>query len=226
MTEPALVLKNIVKSFDQGGNTIDVLNGVSLEVMPGQIIALVGPSGAGKTTLLQIAGLLDSPKQGEVNILKFTSQRLNDQQRTLIRRDNMGFVYQAHYLLKEFTARENIMLPQMLSGVSTHQAGLRADFLLEKMYLNHRSSHRPGRLSGGEQQRVAIGRALANNPKVLIIDEPTGNLDPVTANIVFEQLVELVRENNIAAIMATHNMDLADRMDIKLNLNQGQIFST
>ena len=226
MTEPALVLKNIVKSFDQGGNTIDVLNGVSLEVMPGQIIALVGPSGAGKTTLLQIAGLLDSPKQGEVTILKFTSQRLIDQQRTLIRRDNMGFVYQSHYLLKEFTARENIMLPQMLSGVSTHQAGLRADFLLEKMSLNHRSSHRPGRLSGGEQQRVAIGRALANNPKVLIIDEPTGNLDPVTANIVFEQLVELVRENNIAAIMATHNMDLADRMDIKLNLNQGQIFST
>jgi lipoprotein-releasing system ATP-binding protein len=226
MTEPALALRDIAQSFDQGGNTIDVLNGVSLEVMPGQIIALVGPSGAGKTSLLQIAGLLDTPKRGEVNILKFTSLGLNDAQKTLIRRDNMGFVYQSHYLLKEFTARENIMLPQMLSGISTSQAGLRADFLLERMSLNHRSSHRPGRLSGGEQQRVAIGRALANNPKILIIDEPTGNLDPITASSVFEQLVELVKENNIAAIIATHNMDLADRMDKKLTLNQGQIFST
>lgn len=226
MSEPALALEQVVRTFDQGEGKLEVLRGASLAVMPGEMVALVGPSGAGKSTLLHVAGLLEAPQSGEILINGTPCGGLSDAQRTLLRRNHLGFIYQSHHLLPEFSARENIVLPQMIAGVSKHDAGLRADELLASVGLTARAHHRPGKMSGGEQQRVAIARGLANNPAILIADEPTGNLDPETADGVFEQLLLLVREKKLAALMATHNMALAARMDRTLSLRNGQISST
>jgi lipoprotein-releasing system ATP-binding protein len=226
MSEPALALEQVVRTFDQGEGKLEVLRGASLAVMPGEMVALVGPSGAGKSTLLHVAGLLEAPQSGEILINGAPCGGLSDAQRTLLRRNHLGFIYQSHHLLPEFSARENIVLPQMIAGVSKHDAGLRADELLASVGLSARAHHRPGKMSGGEQQRVAIARGLANNPAILIADEPTGNLDPETADGVFEQLLLLVREKKLAALMATHNMALAARMDRTLSLRNGQISST
>jgi lipoprotein-releasing system ATP-binding protein len=226
MSEPALALEQVVRTFDQGEGKLEVLRGASLAVMPGEMVALVGPSGAGKSTLLHVAGLLEAPQSGEILINGAPCGGLSDAQRTLLRRNHLGFIYQSHHLLPEFSARENIMLPQMIAGVSKYDAGLRADELLASVGLSARTHHRPGKMSGGEQQRVAIARGLANNPAILIADEPTGNLDPETADGVFEQLLLLVREKKLAALMATHNMALAARMDRTLSLRNGQISST
>ncbi|NNE85229.1 MAG: ABC transporter ATP-binding protein [Alphaproteobacteria bacterium] len=227
MSEPALALNQVVRTFDQGDDgRLEVLRGASLAIMPGEMVALVGPSGAGKSTLLHAAGLLEPPQSGEVLINGESCGGLDDAQRTLLRRSKLGFVYQSHHLLPEFSARENVILPQMIAGVSRHDAGLRADELLASVGLSARANHRPGKMSGGEQQRVAIVRALANNPAILIADEPTGNLDPDTADGVFEQLLALVRDKKLAALMATHNMALAARMDRTLSLQNGQISST
>jgi lipoprotein-releasing system ATP-binding protein len=227
MSEPALALNQVVRTFDQGDDgRLEVLRGASLAIMPGEMVALVGPSGAGKSTLLHAAGLLEAPQSGEVLINGASCGGLDDAQRTRLRRTKLGFVYQSHHLLPEFSARENVILPQMIAGVSRRDAGVRADELLASVGLSARANHRPGKMSGGEQQRVAIVRALANNPAILIADEPTGNLDPATADGVFEQLLALVRDKKLAALMATHNMALAARMDRTLSLRNGQISST
>jgi lipoprotein-releasing system ATP-binding protein len=226
MSEPALALEQVVRTFAQGGeDRLEVLRGASLAVMPGEMVALVGPSGAGKSTLLHVAGLLEPPQSGEILIGGEPCGGLDDTRRTLLRRGKLGFIYQFHHLLPEFSARENIVLPQMIAGVSKRDAGRRADELLESVGLSARAHHRPGKMSGGEQQRVAIVRALANNPAILLADEPTGNLDPETADAVFAQLLTLVREKQLAALVATHNMALAARMDRTLSLRNGQIFS-
>ncbi len=225
MSEPALALDQVVRTFVQGDNRLEVLRGASLAAMPGEMVALVGPSGAGKSTLLHVAGLLEAPQGGEIVIRGTPCSGLDDAKRTQLRRRELGFVYQFHHLLPEFSARENIVLPQMIAGVSKRAASQRADELLAAVGLSARASHRPGRLSGGEQQRVAIARGLANNPAILLADEPTGNLDPETADAVFEQLMSLVRQNNLAALVATHNMALAARMDRTLGLRNGQISS-
>ncbi len=226
MSEPALALEQVVRTFAQGGeDRLEVLRGASLAVMPGEMVALVGPSGAGKSTLLHVAGLLEPPQSGEVLIGGAPCGGLDDTRRTLLRRGKLGFVYQFHHLLPEFTARENIVLPQMIAGISKRDAGRRADELLESVGLSARAHHRPGKMSGGEQQRVALVRALANNPAILLADEPTGNLDPETADAVFAQLMTLVREQKLAALVATHNMALAARMDRTLSLRNGQIFA-
>ncbi len=225
MSEPALALDQVVRTFDQGDNRLEVLRGATLAVMPGEMVALVGPSGAGKSTLLHVGGLLEAPQAGEVLIGGAPCGGLDDTKRTLLRRSELGFVYQFHHLLPEFSARENIVLPQMIAGVSKREAEQRADGLLAAVGLRERVSHRPGRLSGGEQHRVAIARALANYPAILLADEPTGNLDPETADAVFEQLLSLVRQNHLAALVATHNMALAARMDRTLSLRNGQISS-
>ena len=223
MNEPALALEQVFRTFAQGDSRLEVLRGASLAVMPGEMVALVGPSGAGKSTLLQVAGLLEPPQAGEVLINGAPCGRLDDAKRTLLRRSQLGFVYQSHHLLPEFSARENVMLPQMIAGVSKREAGQRADELLDSVGLSARAHHRPGKMSGGEKQRVAIVRGLANNPAILLADEPTGNLDPETADGVFEQLQTLVREKKLAALVATHNMALAARMDRTLSLLHGQI---
>ncbi|MCZ6509350.1 MAG: ABC transporter ATP-binding protein [Alphaproteobacteria bacterium] len=223
MNEPALALEQVVHTFAQGDSRLEVLRGASLAVMPGEMVALVGPSGAGKSTLLQVAGLLEPPQAGEVLINGEPCGGLDDTKRTLLRRSHLGFVYQSHHLLPEFSARENVMLPQMIAGVSKREAGQRADELLDSVGLSARAHHRPGKMSGGEQQRVAIVRGLANDPAILLADEPTGNLDPETADGVFEQLQTLVREKKLAALVATHNMALAARMDRTLSLLHGQI---
>ena len=226
MSEPALALEQVVRTFEQGDERLEVLRGATMAVMPGEMVALVGPSGAGKSTLLHVAGLLEAPQDGEILIDGAPCGGLDDAQRTLLRRSKLGFVYQFHHLLPEFSARENIVLPQMIAGVAKHEAGLRADELLESVGLSERAHHRPGKMSGGEQQRVAIVRGLANNPSILLADEPTGNLDPETADGVFEQLLALVRGKKLAALVATHNMALAARMDRTLSLSNGQISST
>lgn len=225
MSEPALALERVVRTFTQGDNQLEVLRGASLSIMPGEMVALVGPSGAGKSTLLHVAGLLEPPQGGEVWLNGEPCGGFDDAKRTLLRRRQLGFVYQFHHLLPEFSARENIVLPQMLTSLSKREAGVRADALLAAVGLSDRADHRPGRLSGGEQQRVAIARGIANNPTVLLADEPTGNLDPETADAVFEQLMRLVRETKLAALVATHNMALAARMDRTLTLSNGQISS-
>jgi len=223
MSEPALALDSVVRTFAQGEERLEVLRGASLAIQPGEMVALVGPSGAGKSTLLHVAGLLEPPQGGEVLIDGQPCGGLDDDARTRLRRDRLGFVYQFHHLLPEFSARENIVIPQMIAGVAKGAAGARADELLAAVGLGARASHRPGKLSGGEQQRVAIARALANRPSVLLADEPTGNLDPETADAVFDQLMALVRGQKLAALVATHNMALAARMDRTLALRNGQI---
>jgi lipoprotein-releasing system ATP-binding protein len=220
---PALALDGIVRTYRQGGEALEVLRGASLEVRAGEIVALVGPSGAGKSTLLQIAGLLERPNAGEVLIRGRACSRLGDDARTKLRRAYFGFVYQFHHLLPEFTALENVMLPQMVAGLTRRVAREHSGQLLQMVGLSPRAKHRPARLSGGEQQRVAIARAVANAPFVLLADEPTGNLDHQTADIVFAQILQLVHQTGLAALIATHNLDLADRMDRVLELRDGVI---
>jgi len=221
---PALRLVDIRRSFAQGQVRLTVLDGVSLSLNRGEIVALVGPSGAGKSTLLQIAGLLERPSSGEVFISGRACGRLPDAVRTGLRRRRIGFVFQYHHLLPEFSALENVVLPQMIAGKTRREAVERARILLEIVGLSQRARHRPGRLSGGEQQRVAVARALANRPLILLADEPTGNLDSRTADKVFEELIGLVRRGGLAALIATHNRDLAKRMDRTLVLESGLLF--
>jgi len=217
----ALELRAITKVFEQGGETISVLRGASLRVETGETVALLGPSGAGKSTFLQVAGLLDRPDDGEVIVGGHSAKGLSESERTRLRRDTLGFVYQFHHLLPEFTAQENIVLPQLIAGQGRRLAQERAMTLLGSLGVEHRASHRPARLSGGEQQRVAIARALANQPAVLLADEPTGNLDAKTADQVFGQLQTLVAQVGLAAIIATHNETLAARMDRIVRLVDG-----
>ena len=223
---PAVALREVAKTYRQASAGLDVLKSVSLSVMPGEIVAVVGPSGAGKSTLLHIAGLLDKPSAGSVFFGGEDCTAIGDDRRTAIRRGGIGFVYQFHHLLPEFSALENIVLPQMIAGRPRREAAGRASDLLHRIGLAGRATHRPARLSGGEQQRVAIGRALANSPKVLIADEPTGNLDPQTALSVFEVLLATVRDHGVAALIATHNMDLAARMDRRLTLRDGTVHAS
>jgi lipoprotein-releasing system ATP-binding protein len=223
MSDPnlPLSLRDIVRTFVQGDRRLEVLRGVSLDLKAGEIVALVGQSGSGKSTMLHIAGLLERPDEGEIVLDGKSAGTQNDRQRTMLRRKFLGFIYQYHHLLPEFSALENVMLPQMLAGLSRRQARTRALDLLAMVQLSERAEHRPGRLSGGEQQRVAIARAVANAPRVLLADEPTGNLDAETAEIVFRQLLTLVRETGMAALIATHNPELAARMDRTVHLKDG-----
>ena len=218
---PALRLEDLERGFTQGDRRIDVLTKASAIFYPGETVALLGPSGAGKSTLLHIAGLLERPDAGRVIINGADCGTLNDNERTRIRRMEVGFVYQFHHLLPEFSALENVMLPQLVLGLTKDRARARAKALLDPLGLKDRWDHRPAELSGGEQQRVAIARAVANQPRVLLADEPTGNLDPHTADKVFDQMMHLVRDEGVAAVIATHNLDLAARMDRVLRLTDG-----
>ena len=218
---PILELRGVAKSFKQATGTLDILKDVSLTIWPGQMVALVGPSGSGKSTLLHIAGLLDRPTSGEVWIKGRNCSNLADGERTRMRRELLGFVYQYHHLMPEFSALENVMLPQMVGGKPARAARKIARDLLDALGLRSRETHRPARLSGGEQQRVAIARAMANHPVLIMADEPTGNLDPVTADRVFFQLNALVSTAGIGALVATHNLDLAHRMTRILRLHEG-----
>ena len=220
---PIMFLHGIERRYAQGDATLEILRGAELAVWPGQSIALIAPSGAGKSTLLHIAGLLERPDVGEVYINDLATSQLNDAERTRIRRNDIGFVYQAHHLLPEFTALENVMLPQMLRGLARREASTRAEELLAYLGLKERVEHRPSELSGGEQQRVAIARAVANAPRVLLADEPTGNLDPRTSDHVFEALSQLVRASRLAVVLATHNMELAARMDRRVTIRDGVV---
>ena len=221
MTQYSLQLNQVMRRFTQGGQTLEVLKSIHLQLKKGESVALVGPSGAGKTTLLQICGLLEAPTSGIVKINDQACENLNDFERTILRRQYLGFVYQFHHLLPEFSALENVVLPQLINGVTKSKARQQAEFLLGNMGLDHRLHHRPNQLSGGEQQRVAIARALANNPKVLLADEPTGNLDNATGEKVFGEMLTLVRNSNLSTLIATHNMDLAARMDRVVYLKDG-----
>jgi lipoprotein-releasing system ATP-binding protein len=221
--EPAIFLHAIERRYHQGAATLEILTGAELAVWPGQSVALIAPSGAGKSTLLHIAGLLEQPDGGEVYVDGTPTSRLSDTERTRIRRTDIGFVYQAHHLLPEFSAIENVMLPQMVRGLSRREAKGRANELLSYLGLKDRVEHRPAQLSGGEQQRVAIARAVANAPRILLADEPTGNLDPRTAGHVFQALTQLVRASGFAALVATHNMELASRMDRRVTLKDGHV---
>ena len=224
MNKPVLELASIKKSFSKGSsNKIEVLKGVNLQLFPGEIVALVAPSGAGKSTLLQIAGLLDKPLSGKIFIDGQEIQNESDNQLTMIRRREIGFVYQFHHLLPEFSSRENIDLPQLSNGVPSKDAQRRSNELLDLVNLANRSDHRPAELSGGEQQRIAICRALANKPKIILADEPTGNLDQNTTLSVFESLQKIVKKTNLAGLIATHNVDLAKRMDRVVELIDGKI---
>ncbi|MEW9918847.1 ABC transporter ATP-binding protein [Marimonas sp. MJW-29] len=227
MSEQALRLEGITKAYNPGKpNEVQVLRGVDLTLAPGEVVALVAPSGAGKSTLLHIAGLLDTPDAGTVQIGGADMTGQSDRRRTLTRRNDVGFVYQFHHLLPEFTALENIVLPQLANGTARRAAEERARGLLDKVGIAVRADHRPAALSGGEQQRVAFCRALANAPRLLLADEPTGNLDPATSDQVFAALMELVRDTGLAALIATHNLDLAARMDRQLRLETGRLSTT
>jgi lipoprotein-releasing system ATP-binding protein len=220
---PAIYLDRIERRYLQGDDRLDILKGVDLAAWPGQSVALIAPSGAGKSTLLHIAGLLEHQDAGEVFIDAKATSGLGDAARTSLRRNEIGFVYQFHHLLPEFSALENVMLPQMVRGLKRSAAEQRALELLGYLGLKDRVGHRPGELSGGEQQRVAIARAVANAPRILLADEPTGNLDPRTSERVFAALSQLVRASGLAAIIATHNMDLAARMDRRVTLREGKV---
>lgn len=220
---PVLMLKGVRRHYVQGKAIIDVLRGVDLMISKGETVALVGPSGAGKSTLLHVTGLLEAPDEGEVFVSGIPSSDMNDDTRTKMRREYLGFVYQNHNLQPEFSALENVMIPQMIAGVKKRAAAERAEMLLEKMGLKNRMKHRPAQLSGGEAQRVAIARALANGPHLLLADEPTGNLDPMTSESVFSVLVDVVRETGLSALIATHNPELADQMDRKIALRDGKL---
>ncbi|CUH81111.1 Lipoprotein-releasing system ATP-binding protein LolD [Tritonibacter multivorans] len=226
MTEFALELSGIEKAYLKGEpGEVAVLRGAELALKPGEVVALVAPSGAGKSTLLHIAGLLDGADAGEIRLSGQDLTRANDAKRTEMRRREIGFVYQFHHLLPEFTALENIVLPQLANGTSERHARKRGTDLLARVGLSHRAAHRPAALSGGEQQRVAFCRAMANQPSVLLADEPTGNLDPATSDTVFAALMELVAETGLSALIATHNPDLAARMDRVLRLEEGKLIA-
>jgi lipoprotein-releasing system ATP-binding protein len=220
---PALELRGVRRVFRQAGTELVVLNEIDLVLRPGEIVALVGPSGAGKSTMLHVAGLLERPDGGTVLIAGEDCSRLNDERRTLLRRSEIGFVYQFHHLLPEFSALENVMLPQMIAAVPRRLARENAAGLLDRVGLAARAGHRPARLSGGEQQRVAIARALANDPKILLGDEPTGNLDHATGESVLGTLLDLVRGTGLTALIATHNLDLARRLDRIVALVDGRL---
>ena len=220
---PILRLMGVERHYNDAAGKLTVLSGADLEVYPGELVALAAPSGAGKSTLLHIAGLLERPDGGDVVIGGRPAGRLSDSERTAIRRVQIGFVYQFHHLLGEFSAMENIVIPQLIRGLSRKLAEQRAMQLLSYMRVKQRATHRPAELSGGEQQRVAIARAVANAPRLLLADEPTGNLDPTTAGYVFEALAKLVRASKLAALIATHNHDLAARMDRRITLRQGKV---
>ncbi|MEH3144797.1 MAG: ABC transporter ATP-binding protein [Methylobacterium frigidaeris] len=220
---PALFLSRVERRYRQGEGSLEILRGADLAIWPGEIVALVAPSGTGKSTLLHVAGLLERPDGGEVYVGGQPSARMDDSDRTRIRREEMGFVYQSHHLLPEFSALENVALPQRIRGLPAKEARSRAAELLTFLGLKERLSHRPAELSGGEQQRVAIARALANGPRLLLADEPTGNLDPQTAGRVFGILVSLVRASGVAALIATHNLELAARMDRRVTIQEGLI---
>jgi lipoprotein-releasing system ATP-binding protein len=221
--EPAVFLHAIERRYSQGNATLEILKSAELAIWPGQSVALIAPSGTGKSTLLHIAGLLEHPDAGEVYVDGTATSSLSDAERTRIRRTEIGFVYQFHHLLSEFSAVENVMLPQLIRGLSKSEARKRADELLSYLGLKDRLEHRPGQLSGGEQQRVAIARAVANAPRILLADEPTGNLDPRTAQHVFGALSELVHASGFAAMIATHNMELAAKMDRRVTLQDGRV---
>jgi lipoprotein-releasing system ATP-binding protein len=220
---PALHLENVRRSYQQGETELVILKGATLSIWPGESVALIAPSGAGKSTLLHMAGLLEHPDGGDVFINGRSTAKLSDSERTAIRRNEIGFVYQFHHLLPEFTASENVMLPQMIAGLNKGEATSRANELLAFLGLGERLEHRPAELSGGEQQRVAIARAVANAPRLLLADEPTGNLDPKTADHVFGTLAKLVDASKLAAIVATHNLDLASRMTRRVTLREGKV---
>ncbi len=223
MNEPVLATAALARSFTQGSETIAVLRGIDLAIAPGEIVALLGPSGSGKSTLLQAVGLLEGGFAGSIRIGGVEASRLDAHARTLLRRDSLGFVYQFHHLLPDFNAAENVVLPQLVKGAGRAEADARATALLTTLGLGHRLTHRPAQLSGGEQQRVAVARALANRPALILADEPTGNLDEHTAGIVLSEFLRLVREEGSAALVATHNERLAARMDRVLRLHDGML---
>ena len=224
MSEPVLELSGVTKTYNRGKpNAVEVLTGVDLTLAPGEIVALVAPSGAGKSTLLHIAGLLDVADAGTVRIGGREMVGLSDRRRTAVRRQEVGFVYQFHHLLPEFTALENVVLPQLANGVGRNEANLRGNDLLARVGVGNRAGHRPADMSGGEQQRVAFCRALANEPRLMLADEPTGNLDPGTSDTVFQTLIELARGTGLSALIATHNMALAARMDRVLRMENGKL---
>jgi lipoprotein-releasing system ATP-binding protein len=220
-----LRLENVSRRYKEGEGQLEVFRDLNMSLQAGEIVALVGPSGVGKSSLLHMAGLLEAPSGGEIYINGAAVSRLPEQERTRIRRDMIGFVYQAHHLLPEFDALENVMLPQMIAGKGRPEAGVEAKRLLTSLGLGERLTHRPAQLSGGEQQRVAIARALANKPRILLADEPTGNLDPRTSGGVFDALLQITRAEGLAALIATHNFQLAARMDRSLILEQGKLVS-
>jgi len=219
--DPVVRLTDLRRSFSQGGVTIDVLRGVNLDIHPGEIVALLGPSGSGKSTMLQAIGLLEGGFEGKIEIAGTDASTLSGDKRTTLRRDHLGFVYQFHHLLADFNATENVVLPQLVAGKTGAEARERAEELLTALGLGHRLDHRPSQLSGGEQQRVAVARALANRPELVLADEPTGNLDEATADRVFDEFVKLVREEGSSALVATHNERIAFRMDRVLRLHEG-----
>lgn len=221
MNDILLSLQNVVQTYGSGESAVQVLKGADLTVRKGEIIALVAPSGAGKSTLLHICGLLERPSEGSVTLSGMQTSKLDDKARTLLRRNHIGYIYQFHHLLPEFSALENIMMPLLIAGIDVADAQKRGMELLELMGIAHRAEHRPAELSGGEQQRVAIARASANNPKLILADEPTGNLDPATSDKVFSTLTSLVREFEVGCIMATHNYELARRADRIVTVRDG-----
>jgi lipoprotein-releasing system ATP-binding protein len=221
--KPVVFLHQVERRYHQGDAVLEILKGADLAVWPGQSVALVAPSGAGKSTLLHITGLLEHPDSGEVYLDGEATSTLSDAARTRIRRNAIGFVYQAHYLLPEFSALENVVMPQMIRGLERAEAERRASELLSYLGLGERLTHRPAELSGGEQQRVAIARAVANVPRLLLADEPTGNLDPRTSDHVFDALAQLIKQSGLTVVLATHNMDIAARMDRRVTIKDGLI---
>ncbi|MGI9373267.1 MAG: ABC transporter ATP-binding protein [Hyphomicrobiales bacterium] len=225
MSDPVLSLINIQRYFGEGRARLDVFTDASMDLMPSELVALVGPSGAGKSSLLHIAGLLEAPDAGDVVIDGHTMTDAPEDERTSVRRDEIGFVYQFHHLLPEFTALENVNMPQLIAGVSKADARARSEDLLGRLGLTKRVQHRPSELSGGEQQRVAIARAVANSPKILLADEPTGNLDPKTSEGVYDELLKLIDEEGLSALIATHNLALAGQMDRVIEMQNGELVS-
>jgi lipoprotein-releasing system ATP-binding protein len=223
MSKPHLVLTNVHRHYGEGDKLVRVLEAANLSVESGELVALVAPSGAGKSTLLHLSGLLESPQSGEVEIIGIPTSKLGDRGRTQLRRSTVGYVYQFHHLLPEFTALENVSMPQLIAGRTPAEADKRSMELLDLLGIAARADHRPAELSGGEQQRVAIARAAANHPKVILADEPTGNLDPETSDIVFEALANLIKNEGAAALIATHNHDLARRADRIVTLKGGLV---
>ena len=219
----SLKLTHIARTFGKGSTRLEILHDINLEIGQGEIVALVGPSGSGKSTLLHIAGLLDTPTAGTIEIAGQNATKMNDAGRTKLRQKTIGFVYQSHLLLPDFNALENVMMPQLIAGVKEQNAEAHAKDLLKEVGLSHRLTHRAGQLSGGEQQRVAIARALANSPALLLADEPTGNLDPKTADEVFDTFLRIVRQTGLSALLATHNPDLAQKMDRRISVVDGCI---